>query len=185
MNDLLYFLKIAFILTASRFTNILMVSFYKMIESNLAANSVLRLNCFIYDKILKASLSSNKKKSSQGEIINYILVDSARLKKSIKTLPGIIIFPVQIAIYVYFIFYYLGISFLFGLIPITASFYINYNLFKQLPGLQTDYLRKKDERMGFTSETIDELKLLKMYSWEGIFENKVLKLIYSLQRYIN
>ena len=59
------------------------------------------LNCFIYKKILQASPSSFTQRASEGEIVNFVQVDSMRLSWMIMTSPNIFINPIQILAYSY------------------------------------------------------------------------------------
>lgn len=166
-------MKISFVLFASRILYVVLHKQYKMFEKTLAIEAVLRLNCFIFDKILKGSCSSEKKISTKGEIINYILVDSARLIKITEYTPMLLIAPIQIVVYSYLLLDYLGISFIFGLLIVVMSFILNYFIYRDLPALQRNFLSLKDDRLKKTSEALDNIKLLKMYSWEGHFESEV------------
>lgn len=172
-DDVYYLIRISIFLLASKFIYFVLHKQYRMYESEIALKSVLKLNCLIFDKLLKISPSSTIKISNQGEIINYFLVDSTKLGKAIMNCPQFVVYCAKIAIYLYLLLYFLGISFLFGLIPIISILYMNYYLFKELPQLQDNYLMSKDERMIYSSETLDQLKLLKMYSWENLFKDKV------------
>jgi hypothetical protein len=44
---------------------------------------------------------------------------------------------------------------------------------KNYTGLEFKLLRLKDERMKTTNDTFEELKVLKMYAWEDIFQQRV------------
>lgn len=171
--DLEHLIKFIVIMLLCKFLYVMLLKQYKMYEGILALKSVLSLYCLIFEKLTKLACASDSKRSSQAQIINYILIDSAKLGKTIKQISGIVIYPVQIITYSYLIFLFLGGSFIFGLLVIVGMIYLNNLLFKKLPTLQQAYMKKKDERIKISSETLNELKLLKMYAWENIFENKV------------
>ena len=75
-----------------------------------AANAVAAL---IYDKVTKSSIFM-KNQISEGEILNYIQVDSEKLNFLFTSLPSIIIIPINIAVSFYALFSLFGISFLVG-----------------------------------------------------------------------
>jgi len=181
-NDLNYLIKISVFFISAKAISIFLYRQYSIFESNIAMESVLKLNCFIFDKIIKASPSSQQKKSSQGEIINFIQVDSLKLGNMLRYCPMILTDPIVIVIYIAILFYFLGVSFLFGMIPLVLFIIVNYFMYSTYSGLENDLLLRKDERMKVTTETFEYLKLLKMYDWEDEFKKRVilyLKLIFT------
>ena len=172
-NDLNYLIKIGAILLGGKIFSMFLLRQYSIFENNLALKSTLRLNCFIFDKILKTSPASNENKSSQGEIINFIQVDSPKIGYMIISCPAMLIYPLQIIIYISLLFYYLGISFLFGMIQLVLFALVNYFIYSNYSKYENTLLTKKDLRMKITTETFDSLKLLKMYSWEEEFQKRV------------
>ena len=110
---------------------------------------------------------------SLGILINFILVDSPKLGNMLKYCPFILVYPIQIGIYITMLFYYLGISFLFGMIPLVLFIVVNFFMYSKYSEMESDFLARKDWRMKATTETFDALKLLKMYAWEEEFRKKV------------
>lgn len=166
-------IQIVFMLFMFKFSSSMLGKQYEIFVSDTSIKSNFKLLTFMFEKILKTSSASNKKVSSQAEIINYILIDSIKLESTMAIVPAIILSPIKIIIYVFMLYYYLGISSIFGLIPIVAVLMIIRYLFKDLPLLCGDYLQKKNERVRNILETLDKLRMLKMYAWENIFERKV------------
>lgn len=173
LNDLTYLIKISFFLIIGKTISIFLTRQCSIFESNLAIKSVLMLNCFIFDKILKASPSSTQKKSSQGEIINYVQVDSVKLGDMLHTSPKILIYPIEILVFIVVLFYFLGYSFIFGIITLVLSMICNYYVLSNYADLEDNSLGRKDERMKITTETFEALKILKMYAWEDVFKKRV------------
>lgn len=181
LDDVNYLIKISLFLLGSKTISIFLYRQFSMFESNLSIKSINVLYSFLFDKILKVSPASTKNKSTQGEIINYIQVDSVKLGNMITHCPYLLIFPTQIVVYIILLFYYFGISFLFGMIPLIIFAIINTIIYKRYATLEKEYMSKKDLRMKITTETFDALKLLKMYAWDKIFRKKV---IYFLNFFI-
>ena len=75
-----------------------------------AANAVASL---IYDKVTKSSIFI-KNQISEGEILNYLQIDSEKLIYLFTSLPAIIIIPINIIISFYALFELFGASFLVG-----------------------------------------------------------------------
>ncbi len=131
------------------------------------------MNAFIYEKVLKENPASLKGKSNQGEIINFLQVDSMKISMMMISSPGILVIPFQIIIFIYLLFRFFGISFLFGLITLIIFLSINFYIQNLYRIMQKDLLKRKDNRMKITSETINSLKILKLYGWEDEFLERV------------
>jgi ATP-binding cassette subfamily C (CFTR/MRP) protein 1 len=132
-----------------------------------------QLNCMIFKKVLKASPASTKEKSEEGEIINNLQVDSAKLSMVMTYCPLLFIIPIQITVYTYMLFEFMGLSFLFGFLVLTVFLGINFFIQGRYRVLQKEMLKKKDQRMKITTETFNTLKLLKLYGWEDEFLGRI------------
>ena len=132
--------------------------------------SSVELNNLIYDKLLKLSPSINIK---AGDIYNYIQSDSHKLSKLMSSCPNIISVPFLIIMYNYLLFKYMGISFIMGFIVMIIFLIINYYYRKQFSIYLKLYLKKSDKRMGITTETFNNLKVIKLYGWDNFFLNKI------------
>ena len=88
------------------------------------------LNCFVYNKILKASPSSFTQRATEGEIVNFVQVDSMRLSWMIMTSPNIFINPIQIIAYSYLLFDFFNFSFFAGLGILILFFLLNLKISK-------------------------------------------------------
>ena len=146
-----------------------------LMKMSIIGNKVaFELNCFIYKKILKASPSSFTQRASEGEIVNFIQVDSMKLSWMIMTSPNIFINPIQIFAYSYLLFEFFSFSFFAGLGILIIFFLINLKITKLFHATQKKVLAKKDIRMRKSTETFENIKILKLYSWEKQFMEKVL-----------
>ena len=132
------------------------------------------LNCFVYNKILNASPSSEAARSTQGEIINFIQIDSTQLNVMIQLCPNIIINPILIGAYIYLLFRFFGLTFFAGIGVLVISIFINYKTFQKYTEIKKKTLKMKDERMKATTETFDNIKVIKLYNWEKEFRNKII-----------
>ena len=146
-----------------------------MIQNNIGYQSSIELNCLIYKKVLNSSPASFKEKSKEGEIINFLQVDSAKLAMTMIYTPGILVIPIQIVVYTYMLWQYFGISFIFGFITLAVFIGMNFFIQNKYRLLQKDVLQKKDSRMKITTEVFNGLKVLKLYAWEDEFLNRIKK----------
>ena len=132
--------------------------------------SSVELNNLIYNKLLKLSPSINIK---AGDIYNYIQSDSHKLSKLMSNCPNLISVPFLIIMYSYLLFKYMGISFIMGFIVMIFFLIINYYYRKQFSIYLKLYLKKSDKRMGITTETFNNLKVIKLYGWDNFFLKKI------------
>ena len=132
--------------------------------------SSVELNNLIYDKLLKLSPSINIK---AGDIYNYIQSDSHKLSRLMSSCPNLISVPFLIIMYSYLLFKYMGLSFIMGFIVMIIFLIINYYYRKQFSKYLKLYLKKSDKRMGITTETFNNLKVIKLYGWDNFFLKKI------------
>ena len=128
------------------------------------------MNCFLYNKVLTQSPTN---KTSTGAIINLIQLDSAKISRLIEASPDFFSLPIQFIMYNAMLFNLLGLSYfggLFTLFLVTGISILTYT--KQKKNIQ-NLMVARDDRMKLTAELISSLKILKLYSWEDYYLNKV------------
>jgi ATP-binding cassette, subfamily C (CFTR/MRP), member 1 len=162
---------IAFLLI--KFSSIFFVRQTNIFQTLIGYKSANEMNCLIFNKVLKASPASLTEKSSEGEIINFLQVDSAKLAMVMTFCPTLIIIPIQIIVYTLMLFEFMGISFIFGFAALAIFLGINFKIMKNYSVLQKEMLKKKDTRMKVTTETFNHLKVLKLYGWEDEFLRRI------------
>ena len=165
---------IGIILISLQFITIFINLQNSLIQQKISLKIKYQLNSLIFGKILKISPSSFSQRTSKGKIVNFIQNDSYKISDLIKKCPGIIIYPGKIIAYIYLLFNFFGISFLFGIIAFIIMIIINLVIFQQYNILEQQFLKAKDNRMKTTTETFDNIKILKLYNWENKFKDKIL-----------
>ena len=161
------FMYVVMIYFFIKLINVLLNRHYSNYQNFLGFKSYSDLNCFIYSKVLRASPSSIKHKSKEGDIINFMQFDSMKLSTLMFLSPGLFIIPVQIVVYSYMLFAFFGLSFLFGFGCLFLSLLINFFIQKRFQRLSKEILKIKDKRMKVTTETFNNLKVLKFRSRES------------------
>ena len=131
------------------------------------------LNCLIFDKLLVVSPSSRHNKAETGEIVNYVQIDSNQLIRFVTMSPSLITIPISIFAYSFLLFDYLGISFSFGLAVLIIFLIINYFMQKSFKKLQKKRQGNMDKRLRMTTAILFNLKVLKLYSWDDFFYDKL------------
>jgi ABC-type bacteriocin/lantibiotic exporter with double-glycine peptidase domain len=127
----------------------------------------------LFDKILKESPSSSKKKFSYGQIVNYLSSDSAKMQMTLYLIPKMMIVPFKIGVYIFLLFQYFGVSFLVGFAIMIIFIFFNYFLQRFRRAIEKKIMEMKDLRMKITTETLNHLKLIKLYSWEDEFSKRI------------
>ena len=79
----------------------------------------------------------------------------------------------QITIYSALLYKYLGPPFIWGVLVLLTTIPINAIILRQLNKLNQQELKAKDARMKKTTESVANMQLLKLQSWEDIFANDV------------
>ena len=166
---------IGIILISFQFITIFINLQNSLLQQKMSLKIKYQLNSLIFQKILKVSPSSFSQRTSQGKIINFIQNDSYKISDLIQKCPQIIISPGKIIAYIYLLFNYFGTSFLFGIIAFIIMIIINIIIFQQYNILEQQFLKAKDDRMKTTTETFENIKILKLYNWENKFKDKILE----------
>ena len=131
-----------------------------------------QLGVFIYDKLLRISPFSNV---SEGSLVNFIQSDAESFGEFFTYTPATLVLPFQILFFIYVLFTYFGFSFIFGIITLILIFIIFASLQKIRAKYQKEILAKKDRRMRTTTQAFEMIKIIKLYSWEDYFLNKIRK----------
>ena len=166
---------LGFLFLFFKFNSILVYLHYMMKQEAIGIWSSYQLDTFVYHKLLKVSPSSFTQRATHGEIVNFTQVDSEKLLWMIEGCPQLIVGPFKIISFIYLLFKYFGFSFLSGFVILILMFIINIYIYKGYMIIEEEMLEKKDDRMKITTETFDNIKLLKMYNWENEFKNKILE----------
>lgn len=130
------------------------------------------LNSFIFEKVISETPSSKKDKFSQGEIINFMQVDAEKLESAATNTPTLFTIPLQLILYSAYLFNYLGYAFFVGLGTMIIMMLLNF-YFQYLGMLyQEEYMKNSDERTEMVTNTVNSIKIIKMYGWEDEFLRK-------------
>ena len=133
---------------------------------------IAQINSLLYDKLLNISIFAN---ASEGPLINFIQNDSEIFGEFFSFTPAAFACPIQIIFYIFILFNYFGIAFIFGLLSLVLIIIIFYELQKIRAKYQKELLAKKDRRMKTSTQAFEMIKVIKLYSWENYFLEKIKK----------
>ena len=143
------------------------------LQNFLGFKSGVEFSCLIYEKILKISPSQIKNKINSGEIINFIQIDALKLTNLMLESSELLTLPFLIISYSFMLFKFFGISFIFGLLTLILFLLINFLFQKKFKSIQKKQMKLKDKRMKIITETFNNIKTLKLNSWEDEFLSKI------------
>ena len=143
----------------------------KFRQRKLTRKTTSLISLLIYEKFMMQKLLQNNMK--EGDLINYLQTDTESLASFFLQITKILIFPFQFFTYFFILYKIFGKAFFVGLSTfvllmlfsiITEEIYIKN---------QYRYLKEKDRRINFTSQTIKNIKELKLLQWEDKFQDVI------------
>ena len=118
----------------------------------------------IYLKHAQISNATNKQFES-GQIVNFVQVDAERLFWICFQLSEIVQVPFVLGLSFAFSFYYFGWMFCAGLGVFLIAIVFNLAIGLYYNKNEKIVMRRKGRRMKVTTESINNMKMLKLYSW--------------------
>ena len=144
----------------------------KFISDLISVRTTTQLNLLIYDKLLKIP-TFNMDKFNEGKIINLFQIDSESFGEFITNTSLIILVPFKIIYSVYLLLIFFGFAFIPGIIILVILAVLFCVFGHRQKSYHKECMKATDERMNITSRVFDIIKMIKLYSWEKIFKNKI------------
>ncbi|PIA42824.1 hypothetical protein AQUCO_02000341v1 [Aquilegia coerulea] len=126
----------------------------------------------VYQKQLKLS-SLGRKRHSTGEIVNYIAVDAYRMGECPFWFHSTWTYAAQLFLAIGVLIGVVGLGALPGLIPLFICGIANIPFARFLQNCQSQFMAAQDERLRATSEVLNNMKVIKLHSWEEKFKNLI------------
>ncbi|CAL5373911.1 unnamed protein product [Camellia sinensis] len=126
----------------------------------------------VYKKQLNLS-SLGRRSHSTGEVVNYIVVDAYRMGEFPMWFHVGWSFSVQLFLAIGVLFGIVGIGALPGLVPLLICGLLNVPFAKLLQKCQTEFMIAQDKRLRSTSEILNNMKIIKLQSWEDKFKGLI------------
>ncbi|KAI3910949.1 hypothetical protein MKW92_047898, partial [Papaver armeniacum] len=104
---------------------------------------------------------------------NYIAVDAYRMGEFPFWFHSAWTYAVQLPLAVGLLFGIVGLGALPGLVPLFMCAVLNVPFAKMLQTCQTQFMVAQDERLRATSEVLNNMKIIKLQSWEDNFKNLI------------
>ncbi|XP_064600962.1 ATP-binding cassette sub-family C member 10-like [Liolophura sinensis] len=129
----------------------------------------------IYHKALAVN-SVSASKFTTGEIVNFMSTDTDRIVNFCPSFHAFWSLPFQIGVSLYLLHQQVGVAFLAGLCFAVILVPVNKWLANKIGDLSTKMMTQKDARVKVMSEMLQGIRILKLYSWEEHFSQKITKL---------
>ena len=142
------------------------------VQGLLGARAYTGVVSIIYNKVLKCSSATNKA-FTQGEIINFIQVDASKILYLAWVFPTVARLPIQLVFAITYLLFFFGYSLLGAFGVSFVLIIINFMLAIIGQKIQKRVLARKDTRMRFTTELINNIKIIKLNSWIKYFNDKL------------
>ncbi|CAI9259815.1 unnamed protein product [Lactuca saligna] len=123
----------------------------------------------VYEKQLKLS-SLGRKRHSTGEVVNYIGVDAYRMGEFPLWVHVAWTSFIQLFLAIGVLFSVVGVGVLPGLVPLLLCGLLNVPFAIALQKCQLQFMVAQDKRLRSTSEILNNMKIIKLQSWEEKFE---------------
>ena len=126
----------------------------------------------VYKKALVLS-NDGRKDFSTGQIINMMSVDVQAIVDYIIMINIIWSAPIQLFVCFYLLWQQLGIATLAGAATLVLLVPVNGYYTSMMKKIQGQLMRQKDKRSKLVDEILNGIKIIKLYSWENSFKEKI------------
>ncbi|CAG8546843.1 26170_t:CDS:2, partial [Gigaspora rosea] len=162
-------------------SNGLSVSVKGMLNSEIYSKSLRRIDSHVSTVKDKSNKSEdnlddvNDDNSSVGKVTNLMSIDTNRIGDFSLWWTNAIDSPLELTIGVYFLYQLLGVSCLIGLSAMIITLPINHQTAKLFAITQDKLMNARDHRVGLMNELLQGIRMIKFFSWEKNWENKILE----------
>ena len=117
--------------------------------------------------------SMGRRRHSAGVIMNYIAVDAYRMGDTLWWFHTAWSLVLQLFLAIGILFKVVGLGALPGLIPIAVISLLNLPYAKMYNKYQSRFMVARDERLRATMEILNNMKIIKLQSWEDKFKEVI------------
>uniref|UniRef100_A0A7N0ZU15 ABC-type xenobiotic transporter n=2 Tax=Kalanchoe fedtschenkoi TaxID=63787 RepID=A0A7N0ZU15_KALFE len=128
----------------------------------------------IFNKCLSITLAE-RNKFSEGEIQTYMSIDADRVVNLCNSFHDLWSLPLQIGIALYMLYTQVRFAFISGVAIIILLIPVNKWISNLIANATKEMMKQKDERIGRTAELLTHIRTLKMYGWELLFTDWLMK----------
>uniref|UniRef100_W5MTP6 Multidrug resistance-associated protein 1-like n=1 Tax=Lepisosteus oculatus TaxID=7918 RepID=W5MTP6_LEPOC len=126
----------------------------------------------VYRKALNLA-NVSRRRFTVGEVVNFMSMDAQQFMDLAQNLNLLWSGPFQVLLAVYFLWQELGPSVLAGVAVLLLVIPLNAVVASRVKHLKKTQMKTKDQRVKLLNEILHGIKILKLYSWEPFFQEKV------------
>ncbi|TYJ13682.1 hypothetical protein E1A91_A10G066700v1, partial [Gossypium mustelinum] len=126
----------------------------------------------VYQKQLKLS-SSGRRRHSTGDIVNYIAVDAYRMGEFPWWFHSTWSLVLQLFMSIGMLFSVVGFGAILGTVPLAICGFLNTPFEKIIQKCQSEFMISQDERLRAISEILNNVKIIKLQSWDEKFKSSI------------
>lgn len=126
----------------------------------------------IYSKNLKLSTKS-RLSFTNGKVTNLLSTDCHRVDFGLGWFHFSWTFPVSVGIAIALVLVYIGTSGLIGFAVLLCGFFFTIYIGRRMLGLRRKVTKITDTRVSLMREVLQSMKIIKFYSWEDAYLNKI------------
>jgi ATP-binding cassette subfamily C (CFTR/MRP) protein 1 len=126
----------------------------------------------IYKKSLRLSNEGRAAKST-GDIVNLMAVDTQRISELARQGHQLWSSPFQITVCIISLYQLLGWAGFAGVLVLMIMVPVNLFIARLMKAFQHEQMKNKDERTRVTTEILNNIKSIKLYSWTSAFAAKL------------
>ena len=130
------------------------------------------LSAAVYQKQLRLS-NAAKASHSPGEIMNYVTVDAYRIGEFPYWLHQVWSTSLQMCLAILIVYYSVGLATVVPLLAILLTVLVNSPLGKLQLKYQIKLMATQDRKLKAFTESLINMKILKLYAWETHFKNVI------------
>jgi ABC-type multidrug transport system fused ATPase/permease subunit len=131
------------------------------------------LSLLIYEKFVIQKLLQTDMK--EDDLINYFQTDTESMTSFFLQISKIIVYPFQFFTYFVILYKIFHVAFFFGISTLIILIVLSVVIQRLYINNQYNYLKEKDKRINFTSQTVKNIKELKLLQWEDTFKDVINK----------
>ena len=166
----------AFGLFVSTFFASILISLFNFYINNISIKIRSSVITSIYNKLFSVRYDTLNSHFSTGEILNFASTDTDRVVNFCPSLLQFISLPIQLSVTLYLLYDLLGLAFVTGVVFAIVLIPINRWICNKIGDLSSKMMEWKDKRIKLMSEILMGIRVIKMHSWEDLFEQRIIHL---------
>ncbi|CAM9318351.1 unnamed protein product, partial [Discosporangium mesarthrocarpum] len=155
------------------FAGQLMANYTDLITFKIGRRMGLRARSAIVSAVFHKAMSLDMSSANAGQLQNHISVDAENMLNLMvfqMFMGGVVI---RLVACVVLLFWVLGLSAISGLSLIFLTLPVNKVLVGKLKNLQLKLMKRRDDRMSVINESINGIRIIKLFAWEPNFLAKI------------